>query len=112
MTQQTVAHKIGDSLTPLSFTLQQRNEGDTAYTAADLTGLTVKAFIEDKDGVQIVAPTETGVSSSGDNTGQVDYTMQGDITTAGRYYIYFQVISGSDIDTYPNEKREFVICAE
>lgn len=111
MTQQTVDHRIGDELTPLSFTLQQRNEGDTAYTAADLTGLTVKAFIEDKDGVQIVAPTTTGVDVTTAASGQVDYTMQGDITTAGKYYIYFQVISGANVDTYPVKKRDFEICA-
>jgi len=111
MTQQTVAHRIGDTLTPLYFTLKQRNEADTAYAATDLTGLTVKAFIEDSDGTTVVAATTTGVSSSGDTTGEVSYTMQGDITTAGRYYIYFQVISGSDVDTYPVEPRDFVICA-
>jgi hypothetical protein len=112
MSQQITHRRVGNTLTPISFTLQQANEAGT-LTAVDLTGLTVQVFVEDSEGNETVAETATGVTSSNDSTGQVDYDFQtGGITAAGRYYIYFNVYNGAEYDTFPVKRRDFVLCVE
>ena len=100
---------VGDTLTPLGVQLLQRDTSG-ALSAVDLAGKTVKFFMVDEDGTDVVTETETGVTVTGESDGQVQYDFQAaDVDTAGTFYGWFRVYSGAEYDTYPTGGRKLCI---
>jgi len=100
---------VGDTLTPMGATLQQKNASGV-LAAVDLTGLTVKFQMVDSAGTVKVAETTTGVTVTDAAAGKVQYDFQSaDVDTEGTFYGWFTVYSGSERDTYPIGGRELVI---
>ena len=100
---------VGDTLTPLGAQLKQKSTSGT-YQAVDLTGLIVKFSMVAEDGTSVVDETTTGVTIEDADDGKVSYDFQAaDVTTAGTYYGWFHVYSGSERDTYPVDGRKFRI---
>jgi hypothetical protein len=104
-TSQQLRH-VGDTEVALAATLV-RPDG----TVVDLTGLTVKFTMIDSDGADVIAETETGVTVTDADSGEVQYTFSsGDVDTAGTYYAYFIVFDGTgNRDTFPVRQRELRI---
>jgi len=107
----TTVHKmiVGDTLTPLGVQLLQRNTLG-ALTAVDLTDRTVKFRMVANDGTVIVDDSETGVTIEDAESGRVSYDFQAaDVASAGTYYAWFRVFSGSERDTFPADGRSLSI---
>jgi hypothetical protein len=95
---------VGDTLTPLGVTLSLNGE------AVNLTGRIVKFKMVANDGTVTVAETTTGITVTGATTGEVQYDFQAaDVDTAGTFFAWFTVYSGSEKDTYPADGRELQI---
>ena len=100
---------VGDTLTPLGCQLKQLGTTGT-LAAVNLTGLTVKFTLVDSTGTVIVNEATTGVTVTDAANGKVQYDFQtGDVDTAGTYYAWFTVYSGTEHDTYPVGGRKLVI---
>ena len=100
---------VGDTLTPLGAQLLQR-DSNGALSAVDLTDKTVKFFMVDEDGTDVVAETTTGVSVTDATSGQVQYDFApADVDTAGTFYGWFRVYSDDEYDTYPAGGRKLCI---
>lgn len=96
---------VGDTRVPLSVTLTRPN-GD----AIDLTGLTVKFYAVDEDGAEAIAETETGVSVTDADAGQVQYDFQdADVETARRLYAYFRIYDGAEFERIPVKAGDLII---
>lgn len=107
----TVRHTItvGDTLTPLGAQLLQKNASGI-WEAIDLTSKTVKFRMVDDEGTVIVDDTESNVTVEDAENGKVSYDFQdADVATAGIYYGWFRVFSGSERDTYPVDGRTLEI---
>ena len=89
--------RVGDTLTPLGVELLQNG------TAVNLTGKTVKVLSYNAaTGVAVVAETTTGVTVTSASLGLVAWDLpSAQVTTAGRYKVYFRVYSSDERDTYP-----------
>lgn len=95
---------VGDTLTPLYVVLQQADE-DGVLTAVNLTGKTVKFRLVDNRGTVKTAETTTGVTVTSAADGEVSYDFQtADVDTAGLYWGWFTVYSGSERDTFPADR--------
>lgn len=106
----TICHvlAVGDTLTPLGVALK-RPDG----TAVDLTGLTVKVYAVDADGVEVIAETDTGVTATDDAAGEVQYDFQAaDVVTEQDYYLYFRVYSGAERERFPPDAKRLVISVQ
>jgi hypothetical protein len=100
---------VGDTLTPLAVQLKQKDVNG-ALSAVVLTGLTVKFTLVNSVGTVVVAETVTGVSVTDAANGKVQYDFQtADVVTAGTFYGWFTVYSGTEKDTYPAGGRKLVI---
>lgn len=105
MAGQTQKRHVGDTRIAIAATLK-RPDG----TAVNLTGLTVKFKMVDSQGTVTVAETTTNVTVTSAAAGQVQYDPQAaDVDTAGTYYAYFTVYSGTDFEHFPVHRGEFVI---
>jgi hypothetical protein len=104
-------HKIGvgDTLTPLASQLWQQNASGV-LTVVNLAGLTCKFTMVSSAGTVIVNEATTGVTVTDATTGKVQYDFQTtDVATAGTYYAWWTVYSGTEHDTYPVGGRKLVI---
>ena len=100
---------VGDTLTPLGCQLKQLS-ATGVLTVVNLAGLTVKFTMANSVGTVIVNEATTGVSVTNATTGKVQYDFQtADVATAGTYYGWFTVYSGTEHDTYPVGGRKLVI---
>lgn len=100
---------IGDTLTPLGCQLKQRDSNGT-LTAVNLTGLTVKFSMANSAGTVVVNEATTGVTVVTAASGLVQYDFQtADVATAGTFYGWFTVYSGTEHDTYPAGGHKLVI---
>jgi hypothetical protein len=100
---------IGDTLTPLGVQLKQLSTSGV-LTAVDLSGLTVKITLVNEAGTVVVNEGTTGVTVTDATNGKVQYDFQtADVATAGTYYGWFTVYSGTEKDTYPVGGRKLVI---
>lgn len=100
---------VGNTLTPLSAALKQRDSSG-ALVAVNLTGLIVKFKMVDRLGTIIIAETPTGVTVTDAANGLVEYDFEsGNSFPAGDYYAWFTVYSGFEFDTYPASGRGFLI---
>ena len=106
MTMQRYQHTVGDTLTPISRQLQQRT--DAGWVGVDLTGLTVKFFMQTEAGAVAIAETSTGVTVDNAEEGEVSYKFQTS-HAAGLYYAWFRVYQDTARDTYPGGGRKFEI---
>ena len=107
----TEVHRIsvGDTLTPLGCQLKQKDDNGS-LSAVVLTGLTVKFTLVNSAGTVVVNEATTGVTVTDAATGKVSYDFQAaDVITAGTFYGWFSVYSGSEKDTYPAGGRKLVI---
>lgn len=100
---------ITDVRTVLSVVLKQPDDaGD--LQPVNLTGLTVKFKMINSAGTSIIAETTTGVNVSNAAAGEVNYSfLSANVATAGTYYGYFVVYSGSASDHFPVVARELII---
>jgi hypothetical protein len=109
MTRQTHQLSVGDTLTPLAAQLKQA-DATGALVPVALSGLTVKFSMANSAGTLIVNEATTGVSVTDAANGKVQYTFQAvDVTTAGTFYGWFTVYSGTSHDTYPIGGRTLAI---
>lgn len=100
---------IGNTLTPLGAQLKQRNASGV-YVPVVLTGLTVKFKMVAEDGTVTVAETSTGVTIADATNGKVEYDfLAADVDTAGTYWGWFYVYSGTEYDSFPSDGRTFKI---
>lgn len=109
----TTLHRlgIGDTLTPLGAQFKQESATvPGVLTVVDLSGLTVKFTMVNEAGTVIVNEATTGVTVTDATNGKVQYDFQtADVATAGTYYGWFTVYSGTEHDTYPVGGRKLVI---
>ena len=104
-------HKIGvgDTLTPLGCVCQQKSTTGV-LAAVNLTALTVKFTMVNEAGTVVVNEATTGVTVTDAANGKVQYDFQtADVATAGTFYGWFTVYSGTEHDTYPIGGRKLVI---
>lgn len=95
----------GDTLTPLTVQLKQKDE-DGELTAVDLTGRTVKFKMVDNVGTSVVAETTTGTSVTSASTGEVQIDFQTSwVANAGQYWGWVVTYSGLERDTFPHDGR-------
>lgn len=95
----------GDTLTPLTVELQQK-DSTGELTAVDLTGRTVKFKMVNDIGTSVVTETTTGVTTTSASDGQVQIDFQSAwVATAGQYWGWVVVYSGSEKDTFPHDGR-------
>lgn len=100
---------INDTATTIAAQLKRKNAAGT-LTAVDLTGLTVKFKMVDRDGTAVIAETAAGVTVTDASNGKVTYDFQAaDVDVAGEYYGYFVVYTGSEGDTFPVKRRDLKI---
>ena len=100
---------VGDTLTPLGVQLKQESSTGV-LSVVNLAGLTVKFQMVSAAGTTKVAETVTGVSVTDSANGKVQYDFQtADVDTAGTFYAWFTVYSGTEHDTYPVGGRKLVI---
>lgn len=100
---------VGDTLSPMGVQLV-REDGAGGYAVVDLTGLTVKFKMADREGTVVVAETVTGVSIIDATAGKVQYDFQAtDVDTEGIFYAWFITYLGSEKSTYPADGRSFSI---
>jgi hypothetical protein len=109
--QQTAPRRrVGDTLTPLYVTIQQRDTSG-ALAAYPLTGKTVKfKMINAADGTTKIAETETGVTveTAASGTAYYDFSAGG-CDEAGKFFGSFVVYSSTETDTAPVEQNGLVI---
>ena len=109
MAAETHRISVGDTLTPLACQLKQRDANGT-LAAVNLTGLTVKFTLVNSAGTKVVDEGTTGVTVTDAANGKVQYDFQtADVATAGTFYGWFTVYSGTEHDTYPAGGRKLVI---
>ena len=100
---------VGDTLTPLGCQLKQFS-ATGVLTVVNLAGLTVKFTLVNAAGTVVVNEATTGVTVTDATNGKVQYDFQtADVTTAGTFYGWFTVYSGTEHDTYPVGGRKLVI---
>jgi hypothetical protein len=100
---------VGDTLTPLGCQCMQENTSGV-LAAVSLSGLTPKFTMVNSVGTVIVNEATTGVSVIDAAAGKVQYDFQtADVATAGTFYGWFTVYSGTEHDTYPVGGRKLVI---
>lgn len=102
--------RVGDTVTPLYATIQQRGT-DGTLAAYNLTGKTVKfKMINAADGTTKIAETQTGVTVETAASGTVyyDFSSTG-VDEAGKFYGSFVVYSSTETDTAPAEQNGLVI---
>jgi hypothetical protein len=100
---------VGDTLTPLACQLKQR-DANGVLSVVNIAGLTVKFTLVNSAGTVIVNEATTGVTVTDATNGKVQYDFQtADVTTAGTFYGWFTVYSGTEKDTYPAGGRKLVI---
>lgn len=102
--------RVGDTLTPLYATIQQRDTTGT-LAAYNLTGKTVKfKMINAADGTTKIAETATGVTVETAASGTVyyDFSPSG-CDQVGRFWGSFVVYSSTETDTAPAEHNGLVI---
>jgi hypothetical protein len=106
MTQNQQLRHVGDTEVALAATLV-RPDG----TVVDLTGLTVKFTMVDSAGADVIAETDTGVTVTDADSGEVQFTFSAaQVTTGATYYGYFVVIDGTgNRDTFPVRQRDLRI---
>ena len=96
---------VGDTLSPLAVNLQQKDSTGT-LADVDLTGKTVKVKGVKDNGDSWIAETITGVTVADADDGLVQYDFQtADVATAGLFWLWFVVYSGSEKDTFPADGR-------
>ena len=102
--------RVGDTVTPLYATIQQRDTSGT-LAAYNLTGKTVKfKMINAADGTTKIAETSTGVTVETAASGTVYYDFSADgCDTAGKFFGSFVVYSSTETDTAPAEQNGLVI---
>ena len=85
---------VGDTLSALAVRLKQNG------VVANLTGKTVRVYMEDEAGASVIAETATGVSVSDALTGEVDYQFPAEgVATRGTFYVYFYIYNANpDVD--------------
>jgi hypothetical protein len=109
--QQTAPRRrVGDTLTPLYVTIQQRDTSG-ALAGYNLTEKTVKfKMINAADGTTKIVETETGVTVETAASGTVyyDFSAAG-CDTAGKFWGSFVVYSSTETDTAPVEQNGLVI---
>ena len=100
---------VGDTLTPMGRQLKQR-DASGVLAVVNLAGLTVKFSMVNEAGLKICNEVTTGVTVTDAANGKVQYDFQtADVATAGTYYAWFTVYSGTEHDTYPIGGRKLVI---
>lgn len=100
---------VGDTLTPLAVQLKQKDVNGS-LAAVNLTGLTVKFSMANSAGTAVVSEVTTGVTVTEASTGKVQYDFQAsDVASAGTFYGWFSVYSGSEKDTYPAGSKKLII---
>lgn len=109
--QQTAPRRrVGDTLTPLYVTIQQR---DTSGTLAsyNLTGKTVKfKMISAADGSTKITETSTGVNVETAASGTVYYDFSDSgCDEPGKFFGSFIVYSSTETDTVPAEQNGLII---
>lgn len=109
MVEQIHKRHITDTRTVLPVTISQPNSAGTD-TAVDLTGLTVKFKMVDKNGVDVVSETTTGITVTTAASGECQYDFStAAVATAGKYYGYFTVTDTGETDHFPAVGRDLVI---
>ncbi len=94
---------VGDQRTPFAATLQQDG------SAVNLTSMTVKFALDELDGTDVIAATDSGVTITDASAGEVQYTFSTS-PPAGTYAAYFIVLNGSSkADTYPHDGQRMLI---
>jgi hypothetical protein len=108
--QQAPRRRVGDTLTPLFVTINQKNNAGVS-AAYNLTGLTVKfKMVNAATGAEKIAATETGVTVETAASGTVKYDFSsGGVDAAGKFYGSFIVISSAENDHAPPEHDHYVI---
>lgn len=107
MADLTTVRTVGDTLTPLTVQLKQR-DASGVLTAVDLTGLNVKVKSSEEDGTTHFAPKDAIVLD--EITGKVQYDfLAAEVDTAGTYFLWFQVLDAGEVerDTFPNDGTTF-----
>ena len=102
--------RVGDTVTPLYATIQQRDTSGT-LAAYNLTGKTVKfKMINAADGTTKIAETSTGVTVETAAIGTVyyDFSAAG-CDEAGKFWGSFVVYSSTETDTAPAEQNGLMI---
>ena len=103
--QRQVRH-VGDTLSAIAVTCKRPN-GDVVSLASKTVEF---KMVNAEDGTVKVAATSTGVSVTGAADGQVQYNpVAADVNTAGTYYGYFLVYSGTDYETFPVATGDLII---
>ena len=102
--------RVGDTLTPLYATIQQRDTSGT-LAAYNLTGKTVKfKMINAADGTTKITETTTGVTVETAASGTVYYDFSdAGCDAAGKFWGSFVVYSSTETDTAPAEQNGLVI---
>ena len=95
---QRQTRQVGDTLTAIAATLT-RPDG----TVVDVSALTTKFAMYEKDGTIVVTETTDNVTETDAAAGEVQYDPQAaDVDTPGTYYAYFIAESGGGAqDTFP-----------
>lgn len=100
---------VGDTLTPLGFQCKQR-DADGSLSVVSLSGKTVKFSMENEAGTKVIDEVTSGVAVTDATNGKGTFTFSGaQVATAGTYYGYVTVYSGSSRDTYPTGNRKLII---
>jgi hypothetical protein len=100
-------HTVGDTLSPMPWTLQ-RSDG----APVNLSGLDVKFRMVAEDGTVVVDDDDAGIAITSAAAGEGQYDFQaGDVETAGVYYAWLRVVDpvSGECDTYPSGGRRFAI---
>jgi hypothetical protein len=105
----TETHKlsVGNTLTPVGCECVQRGTNGV-LGPTNLTGLSVKFTMVDSSGTVVVNEATATVNDAANGLVQYDF-QSGDVDTAGTFYGWFNVYSGSEFDTYPVGGRKLVI---
>ena len=99
----------GNTLTPLGAQLKAKDTTGK-YVPVDLTGLTVKFHMVNDAGVDVVAETTVGVTVLDAEEGEVAFDFSAEhVATTGTHWAWFNVYSGTELDTYPMNGRTFQI---
>jgi len=101
----------GSTLIPLAVQLKRR---DTAgvLQVVNLTGLTVKFYMVDNHGDEVIAETDTGVLVTDAINGKVQYDFSAaGVATVGCFWGRFKTYNaaGDEYDAFPYEGRKYKI---
>lgn len=102
--------RVGDTRTPISVQLVQKNEIGL-HIPTNLTDLTVSfKMVNSKDGTTKVAANSDGITIDDALTGKVSYDfVSDDVDTAGIFWASFIVTQETETDTYPVDSKDLLV---